>query len=347
VTARGLAVAACLPLPALAIPGLAVAGATASAGVSATSAAAPPRLAGCQVLPANNPWNQRVDKLPVANNSAALIARIGLGDPVHPDFGTRYNGAPNGIPYTVVGAGTKRVRVRFRYASESDRRPYPLPPDVAIEGGPNATGDRHVLVVDRSTCTDYELFDAHPHDGGRRWTAGSGAIFRLNSNHLRPAGWTSADAAGLPILPGLVRYQEVAAGAIDHALRFTAPCTGNRYVYPARHAAPSCSPCTRHPASLKRTAHESSSCSTPNEPPMGLRVRLKAGVNISALPRQARVVAQALKTYGLILADNGSPWYISGAPNRRWNDSALHALDQLTGRDFQVVDTSSLPHPGA
>jgi hypothetical protein len=318
VTARGRVVAACLGLPALAIPGPAAASAAGSA---------PPRLAGCQVLPANNPFNQRVDKLPVAKNSAALIARIGLGDPVHPDFGTRYNGAPNGIPYTVVGAGTKRVPVRFRYASESDRRRYPLPPDVAIEGGPNGTGDRHVIAVDRSTCTDYELFDAHPRNGGKSWTAGSGAIFHLDSNHLRPAGWTSADAAGLPILPGLARYQEVAAGAIDHALRFTAPCTGNRYVYPARHSA--------------------TTCSGPSAPPMGLRVRLKAGVNLSGLPRQARVVAQALKTYGLLLADNGSPWYISGAPDSRWNDSALHELDRLTGRDFEVVDTSSLPHPGA
>ena len=183
-----------------------------------------------------------------------------------------------------------------------------------------------MIVVDRDTCTDYELFAAYPHDGGRRWTAGSGAIFNLRSDHLRPAGWTSADAAGLPILPGLARYGEVAAGLIDHALRFTAPCTAPRYVYPAR--------------------HETSTCHGPNLPPMGLRVRLKAGVNIAGLPYQARVVAHALKRYGMILADNGSPWYISGAPDPHWNNDALHLLDRLTGRDFEVVNTSSLPHPG-
>jgi hypothetical protein len=287
-----------------------------------------PRLAGapnCPVFPPDNPWNQRVDRLPVATDSAQLIARIGLGDPVHPDFGTTYDGAPNGIPYAVVSNRTRKVPVHFQYASESDGHAYPLPPGVPIEGGPGSTGDRHVIVVNRDTCNDYELFAAYPHDHGKRWTAGSGAIFNLRSDHLRPAGWTSADAAGLPILPGLARYSEVAAGAIDHALRFTAPCTGDRYVYPARHVA--------------------STCGGSFAPPMGMRVRLKASVNISALPYQARVVATALKRYGMILADNGSPWYISGAPDRRWNNDALHQLQQLTGRDFVVVDTSSLPHP--
>jgi hypothetical protein len=288
----------------------------------------PPMIAGCPVLPADNPWNQRVDRLPVARDSAQLIGRIGLADPVHPDFGTVYDGAPNGIPYQVVGGQTPRVPVSFEFASESDRSRYPLAPNVAIEGGAGRsnTGDRHVIVVDRKTCQDYELYDAFAHDHGRRWSAGSGAIFDLRSDRLRPAGWTSADAAGLPILPGLVRYSEVAAGAIDHALRFTAPCTGPRYVYPAR--------------------HDASTCSGRFAPPMGLRIRLKAGVSLAGLPEQARVVAQALKTYGLILADNGSPWYISGAPDPRWNDSALHELDHLTGSDFQVVDTSSLLHPG-
>ncbi|MGI8507620.1 MAG: hypothetical protein ACR2MK_12630 [Solirubrobacteraceae bacterium] len=299
--------------------------ATALARAQPNRAAPPPRIAGCRVLPADNPWNRRVDRLPVAQDSAALIARIGLGAPVHPDFGTVYAGAPNGIPITVVSNRTPGVSVRFTYASESDRRRYPLPRGVAIEGGPDSTGDRHVIVVDRSTCTDYELFAAYPHSGNY-WTAGSGAIFDLRSDHLRPAGWTSADAAGLPILPGLARYGEVAAGAVDHALRFTAPCTGDRYVYPARHVA--------------------QSCSGPFAPPMGLRVRLKASVSISTLPYQARVIATALKRYGLILADNGSPWFISGAPDRRWNDAALHELDRLSGRDFQVVDTRSLPHPG-
>jgi hypothetical protein len=271
------------------------------------------------VFPASSPWNQRVDRLPVARDSAQIIARIGLRDPVHPDFGTRYAGAPNGIPYTVVGGGQRRVPVRFTYASQSDPGPYPIPPQVAIEGGPSATGDRHVIVVDRATCTDYELFDAHPLNGGHRWRAGSGAIFHLGSGRLRPAGWTSADAAGLPILPGLAKYQEVAAGAIDHALRFTAPCTGARYVYPAR--------------------HDAATCSGAFAPPMGLRVRLKRSVDIRGLPLQARIVATALKRYGMILADNGSPWFISGAPNPRWNDDALHQLDRLDGRDFQVIDT--------
>ena len=290
--------------------------------VSAHSLPGAPR---CEVFPPDNPWNQRVDRLPVAKDSARLIASIGLGDVVHPDFGTVYDGAPNGIPFTVVSKRTRRVPVHFEYADESDRGPYPIPPNVPIEGGPRSSGDRHVIVIDRDTCTDYELYAAYPHHGGAAWTAGSGAIFSLRSDRLRPAGWTSADAAGLPIFPGLARYDEVARGVIDHALRFTAPCTAPRYVYPARHEASTCHGFY---------------------PPMGLRVRLKANVNISRLPDQARVVAQALKTYGLILADNGSPWYISGAPNPKWSDDALHQLDQLTGRDFEVVDTSSLPHPG-
>ena len=307
-----------------------------SAAIAAIAAIAVPALVSahplpgapnCPLFPANNPWNQRVDRLPVAKNSAAIIASIGLNDPVHPDFGSGlYDGEPIGIPFAVVGSNTRKVPVAFQYASESDKGPYPLPRGVPVEGGYGSTGDRHVIVVDRDTCTDYELFAAYPHDGGKRWTAGSGAIFNLRSNHLRPAGWTSADAAGLPILPGLARYDEVADGSIDHALRFTAPCTAPRYVYPAR--------------------HEASTCHGANLPPMGLRVRLKAGVNISGLPYQARVVAEALKRYGMILADNGSPWYISGAPNKGWNNDALHLLDRLTGKDFQVVDTSSLPHPG-
>jgi hypothetical protein len=310
-------------LPAAAVM-LALAGASVAAQASGTPASRVPALAGCRVLPADNAFNQRVDRLPVAADSTRILSRIGLSARVHPDFGTVYAGAPNGIPITVASARTRRLPVRFQYASESDHARYPLPRGVAIEGGTRATGDRHVIVLDRSTCTDYELYDAYPHRSF--WTAGSGAIFSLHSDHLRPAGWTSADAAGLPILPGLARYAEVAAGAITHALRFTAPCTAPRYVYPARHIA--------------------ATCSGPDRPPMGLRVRLKASVSISSLPYQARVVATALKRYGLILADNGSPWYISGAPDRHWNDTALHALGRLSGRDFQVVNTASLPHPG-
>ena len=183
-----------------------------------------------------------------------------------------------------------------------------------------------MIVIDRRSCRDYELYDAHPLNHGRRWRAGSGAIFNLRSDHLRPAGWTSADAAGLPILPGLARYDEVARGVIDHALRFTAPDTRAVYVYPARHYA--------------------STSNDPSLPPMGLRVRLKATVNIAGLPYQARVIARGLQRYGMILADNGSPWFLSGAPNQRWNNDALHQLDRLHGSDFEVVDTSSLPHPG-
>jgi hypothetical protein len=313
---------------AFALAGLSLIAAIAAIAVPALVSAHPlPGAPNCPVFPANNPWNQQVDQLPVAENSAAIIASIGLNDPVHPDFGSGlYDGEPIGIPFAVVGSSTRKVPVTFQYASESDKGPYPLRRGVPIEGGYGSSGDRHVIVVDRDTCTDYELFAAYPHNGGGRWTAGSGAIFNLRSNRLRPAGWTSADAAGLPILPGLARYDEVAAGSIDHALRFTAPCTAPRYVYPAR--------------------HEASTCHGANLPPMGLRVRLKASVNISRLPYQARVVAEALKRYGMILADNGSPWYISGAPNKGWNNDALHLLDQLTGKDFQVVDTSSLPHPG-
>jgi hypothetical protein len=318
VVLRRFAVLACLSL---------VAVSAAVAVPSLVSAHPLPGAPGCPVFPADNPWNQRVDRLPVAGNSAQVISTIGVDDPVHPDFGSGlYGGEPIGIPYAVVSSKTRKVPVGFQYASESDRGPYPLPRGVPIEGGYGSSGDRHVIVVNRDTCTDYELFAAYPHDGGKRWAAGSGAIFNLRSDHLRPAGWTSADAAGLPILPGLARYDEVAAGVIDHALRFTAPCSAPRYVYPAR--------------------HEASTCHGANLPPMGLRVRLKASVKISGLPYQARVVAQALKRYGMILADNGSPWYISGAPNPHWSNDALHLLDRLTGRDFEVVDTSSLPHPG-
>jgi hypothetical protein len=287
------------------------------------AAAPPPRIGGCQVFPASSVWNQRVDKLPVANDSATLIRSIGLDSPVHPDFGSGlYDGQRIGIPYVVVsGRRTPKSRVAFDYADESDPGPYPIPANVPIEGAPNPDdGDRHALIVDRGTCTLYELYALHR--SGGRWAAGSGAIWSLRSNRLRPAGWTSADAAGLPILPGLARYDEVAAGSIDHALRFTAPDTRQAYIYPARHHA--------------------SDSTDPSLPPMGLRVRLKANVDIRHLSPQARVVAEALKRYGMILADNGSPWYISGAPDPRWSNDDLHSLDQLTGADFEVVDTSRL-----
>jgi hypothetical protein len=294
--------------------------------VSVAGAHRLPKAPGCPVLPKTNAFNQRVDRLPVARNSATLVASIGLDAHFHADFGSgTYDGGPIGIPYTVVGRRQKRVPVAFDYADESDRGPYPIPPDAPVEGGANADGDRHVLVVDRDRCRLYELFDARPHDGGARWTAGSGAIFDLRSNRLRPAGWTSADAAGLPILPGLARYHEVADGSIDHALRFTARRTRRGYVRPARHFA--------------------SSDPDPALPPMGLRVRLKANTSLDGLGRQAKIVARALKRYGALLADNGSPWYFSGAPDRRWDNDDLHTLDRLTGADFEVVDTRSPPRP--
>ena len=283
-----------------------------------------PAAPRCVVFPASNAWNQRVDKLPVATDSAQLIASIGLDSPVHADFGSgTWDGGPIGIPFDVVSRATPRARVSFAYADESDRVRYPIPRHVHIEGGPHATGDRHAILVDRSSCRLYELYDLR--HSGHRWAAGSGAVWSLRSNHLRPAGWTSADAAGLPIFPGLARWDEVARGVIDHALRFTAPRTRRAYVFPARHYA--------------------SSSNDPSLPPMGLRVRLKASVSVASFPRQARVVLRALQRYGMILADNGSPWYVSGAPNRHWSNDDLHSLGRLTGADFEVVDTSSLPQP--
>ncbi len=294
-----------------------------SALALSTRSASAPTLAGCPVFPASNVWNQPVNTLPVAANSAQLIASIGLTASVHADFGSGlYDGQSIGIPYVVVnGKTTPKSRVKFDYADESDKGPYPIPSNVPIEGYPNpGNGDRHAIIVDRSTCKLYELYALRR--AGSGWAAGSGAIWNLRSNALRPSGWTSADAAGLPILPGLALWPQVAAGQIDHALRFTASRTRNTFIYPAR--------------------HEASSSSDPSLPPMGLRVRLKASVDISKLPPQARIVAQAMKTYGLILADNGSPWYISGAPNAHWSNDQLHALGALNGSDFEVVDTSKL-----
>jgi hypothetical protein len=292
---------------------------------SAAHALRLPAARHCPVFPANNAWNQRVDKLPVASASDQLIASIGLGEPVHADFGSgKWDGGPIGIPLDVVSRTTPLHRVSFEYADESDRVRYPIPRHVHIEGGAHASGDRHAILVDKSTCRLYELYDLR--DTSHGWTAGSGATWSLRSNHLRHAGWTSADAAGLPIFAGLARWDEVSRGVIDHALRFTAARTRRAYVYPARHYA--------------------SSSSDPSLPPMGLRVRLKASVNIASFPRQARVVLRALQRYGMILADNGSPWYVSGAPNRHWSNDALHSLGRLTGADFEVVVTSSLPKPG-
>ena len=283
---------------------------TPGTGVSPTLPGAP----GCPVLPADNVWNAPVTGLSVAPNSATLIGTIGLTRGLHMDFGTY---AGYGIPYNVVDAATPRSTVTFAYADESDAVGYPIPATPLIEGG----SDHHILMVDRDACRLYELFDARQSVSGG-WSAGSGATWDLRSNALRPDGWTSADAAGLPILPGLVRYDEVTAGAINHALRFTTDVTRRAYIYPARHYASS-------DASLSL-------------PPMGLRVRLRASFDTSALSPQARVIAVALKQYGMILADNGSPWYVSGVSDPGFNDDVLHELGAITGADLEVVDTSGL-----
>jgi hypothetical protein len=283
-----------------------------------------PNAPKCPVFPASNPWNQRVDRLPVAANSDAIIDSIGRGDGLHPDFGAGlWEDGPIGIPITVVRGREKKVRVTFEYADESDKGPYPILANVAIEGGRRSDGDRHALIVDRDNCRLYELFALYPTGNG--WRAGSGAIWNLRSNKLRPEGWTSADAAGLPILPGLARYDEVARGRIDHALRFTVSRTRRAYVYPARHFA--------------------SDATDINLPPMGLRLRLKASFDTRPFPRQARVVLEALKRYGMIVADNGSDWFISGAPHPKWDNDQLRALKRVTGDNFEVIDPASVPRP--
>ncbi|HVF44432.1 MAG TPA: hypothetical protein VM936_15515 [Pyrinomonadaceae bacterium] len=274
-------------------------------------------LNGKRVFPADNDWNRDISNDAVDPNSANLIASIGLGASLHPDFGTVWNGAPNGIPYVVVSGSQGRVQINFNaFGDESDPGPYPVPPNAPVEGGPSGTGDRHVIVIDRDNWKLYELYSAFPTASG--WTAASGAVFDLNSNALRPAGWTSADAAGLPVFPGLVRYDEVfMVKQITHALRFTASRTRRAYVAPARHFA--------------------SSSTDPNLPPMGMRVRLKASVNISGFSPAMQVILRAMKRYGMILADNGSNWYVSGAPDPRWSDDELNTLKALKGSDFEVV----------
>jgi hypothetical protein len=283
-------------------------------------------LEGRRPFPADNPWNQDVSQSPVDPASATLIASCGGTARVHPDFGTVWDGAPNGIPYIVVSGSQAKVPVTFDYDDESDPGPYPVPQDAPIEGGPSGDGDRHVLVIDRDNWKLYELYDAHPQNGGASWHAGAGAVFDLNSNALRPAGWTSADAAGLPIFPGLVRYDEVVErGEILHALRFTCPRTRRAYVAPARHWA--------------------SSSTDASLPPMGMRVRLRSSVDETSFPAYVRPVIRSLKRYGMLLADNGSSFYISGAPDPRWNDESLATLGELRGSDFEVVRMGTVVTP--
>jgi hypothetical protein len=274
------------------------------------------------VLPADNIWNAPVNLLPVDENSDTYIETIGADEHVHADFGSGlWEGGPIGIPYVVVPGSQPGVDVSFYWDDQSDGGQYPIPNDAPIEGGDAADGDRHVLVLKQGACVLYELYKAYPENGGN-WSAMSGAIFNLNSHALRPETWTSADAAGLPILPGLARYDEAAAGAINHALRFTVPETRDEYIWPAR--------------------HQASDLTGAEYPPMGQRFRLKADYDISGFSPVAQTILQALKIYGMMLADNGSAWYISGAPDERWDNDVLHELDVVTGSDFEAVDVSSL-----
>jgi endo-alpha-1,4-polygalactosaminidase (GH114 family) len=284
---------------------------------NAPTPASGPTLAGCPIYPVNSIWNTPVDHLPVHARSADWINSIGATTGFHMDFGSgAWGGGPIGMPYNVVSGTQAKVHVTFDYADESDKGPYPIPTSPKIEHG----SDHHILIVDKDNCRLYELYDAR-YVGGN-WYAGSGAVWDLYSNTLRPNGWTSADAAGLPILPGLVRYEEIRAGDIKHALRFTAPHTQRAYLWPARHFA--------------------SDLASPAYPPMGARFRLKAAFDISGYPPDMQIVLRAMKKYGIILADNGSPWYVSGVPDSRWNNDTLHLLDALKGSDFEAVNCSSL-----
>jgi hypothetical protein len=275
-----------------------------------------PTIANCPLFPANNIWNARVDSLPTHPLSDSWIDSIGRDEGFHMDFGSgMWDGGPIGIPYNVVsGSSLIKYTLGFYYPDESDARPYPIPDNPSIEYG----SDHHILTVDTDDCMLYEIYDASFEDGG--WSGGSGAIWDLHSNALRPETWTSADAAGLPILPGLIRYDEIVAGEISHALRFTAQETAG-YIWPARH--------------LTSDAQD-------EVPPMGARFRLRADYDISGFPPEMRVILQAMKTYGITLADNGSNWYVIGAPDEGWDNDMLHLLDVLTGNDFEAVDTSVL-----
>ncbi len=278
--------------------------------------------AGCPFFAADHIWNTRVDRLPVHPQSDAWIATVGPDRTLRADFGAGlFQGAPIGIPWVTVPGTQPRVPISFEYADESDPGPYPLPPDIPIEGGPASTGDRHVIALDEDRCLLYEVFSSYRNADGS-WRAGSGAIFDFNSYALRPKGWTSADAAGLPILPGLARYEEVAAGEIRHALRFTVPQTQRTFLWPARHFA--------------------SRLTDPKYPPMGAWFRLRADFDMRRFSAQTQVILRALQRYGMILADNGSSWYISGAPDDRWQNDRLRELLTVKGSDLEAVDVSGL-----
>jgi hypothetical protein len=285
------------------------------------AAAQSPTIGNCPVFPADNIWNTRIDQLPVSPNSGTWVNTIGTSTHLHPDFGSGlYDGEPIGIPYVTVPGTQTKYPATFTYQSESDPGPYAIPLNAPIEGGSSSTGDRHVISVDINNCILYEIFDAFPQTAS--WQGGSGAIFNLLSDALRPASWTSADAAGLPIFPGLVKYAEIVAGQINHAIRFTAPQTQDMYVWPAR--------------------HEASSLTSTIYPPMGARFRLKASFDISGFSATNQIILTALKLYGMMLADNGSSWYISGAPDPGWNNDDLHVLNTIDGSNFEAVDVSPL-----
>jgi len=279
-------------------------------------------ISGVQIFPQDHVWNVPVDDLPVDARSADYISTIGTTSHLHPDFGSgTWQGSPIGIPYNVVNNAVPRKTVIFGYDDESDPGPYPIPANPLVEGGTACTGDCHILMLQTDEKKLYELYAAHKLPNGT-WSAGSGAIFDLTKYDLRPDGWTSADAAGLAMLPGLVRYEEVAAGEITHAIRFTAEDTKRAYIWPARHFA--------------------SSITDPRYPPMGQRFRLKASFDTSGYGPQSRVVLEALKKYGIILSDNGGNWFISGVPDERWDNDDLNDLKDLKGSDFEAVDESSL-----
>jgi hypothetical protein len=306
----------------------ALAAALATGGV-ASAAPAPQRTASvvpvagtaCRPFPADNYWNTDIRSLPVDPRSATWLSHMSTGRTLHPDFGPSYGDGPDyGIPVTVVGRYHRKVRVRFDYASESDRVRYPFGRDTRIEGGRGSSGDKHAIVVDRARCRLYETWNTRVRHG--RWRAGSGAVWSLSSNRLRPDGWTSADAAGLPILPGLLRWNEVKAGRVDHAIRFTTDVTSRHHLWPAR--------------------HDAGSTASWAYPPMGARFRLKAGFDAGGFSARARVVITAMKTYGLVLADNGSPWFFTGERNRNWPPALVDELKRIPASAFEAVDTSSL-----
>ncbi len=287
---------------------------TATAAFSLQSA----DLSGMQIFPADNYWHWDISKFPVHPNSAKLVASVGNTTGLHPDFGSVLDGAPFGIPYILVDKSQPKIAINYTdFGDESDPGPYPIPLNAPIEGGNPNKGDRHVIAVDKDAKILYELYVAQPQTAS--WNAACGAKFDLTSNALRPDTWTSADAAGLPILPGLVRYDEIARGVIDHAIRMTVDVSRKGYIWPAR--------------------HQAGSTTSMDAPPMGQRYRLKAGFDLAGYPRAAQIVLTAMKKYGMILADNGSNWYISGAPDDRMPDDEINALKKVKGSDFEAVQS--------